>query len=144
MNEHIKNDPPETPQTDSEVLAVVKKIQQQLVFLEKKLDTLLAKSSEASFHRPRHFQKSFRPFDRPSRPGEGNRGSHPGERSFSQGRPFGKPHGGPNFHGQSSKRSGEGGPNFHGQSSKRSGEGSGHRKFDRGKKGFFRQAKQSS
>lgn len=113
MSEPLENDPSNLPQTNSEVLGAIQKIQQQLVFLEKKIDTLLAQSSEKSFHRPRHFSKPFRPggsghsFPR----GPGERGNHPRERSFSEGRPFDKP------------------------------QGSENRGFSRGRKAFFRRQK---
>ena len=46
----------------ADVIAVLQKIQQQLVYLEKKLDTLLQQGQ----------QKPFRPsFRRPDRPGQG-------------------------------------------------------------------------
>lgn len=83
---------------DMDVLSLVKKIQQHLVFLEKKLDTLIGQSSQRPQHSDRPFKgkpfsKPFRPtFGAPrhgGKPGHGNRSG--GERDFSQGRPsFGK------------------------------------------------------
>ena len=78
-------------QTDPEVLAALKKIQQHLVYLEKKIDLLIGQSGQSA-QRPsgppagkpfrKHFSKPFRPggghsFDRNSQPREGDRGSHP-------------------------------------------------------------------
>jgi len=48
---------------EADVLGLLKRIQQQLVFLEKKIDTLLAKSSGASTERPR-FSEHRKPFRR--------------------------------------------------------------------------------
>ncbi len=110
MNEPIKNDiPPVAPQNDSDVVALVKKIQQQLVFLEKKIDILIGQSSERPFQR-REFPKPFRPLSGPASPGggrqagfnrshhygKGERG-HPREGGFGGGpRYFDKPQGGEN------------------------------------------------
>lgn len=78
MNEHSKhnNNSPET-QNDMDVLGLLKKMQQQLVYLEKKLDTLIAQRPQSQ---DRPFQKSFsrppfRPHSRPghSGPSDGNR-----------------------------------------------------------------------
>ncbi len=48
---------------EADVLGLLKRIQQQLVFLEKKIDTLLAKSSGSSVERPR-FSEHRKPFRR--------------------------------------------------------------------------------
>lgn len=74
MNESFKSHS-ETPQQEPDTLSLLKKMQQQLVFLEKKVDQLLAQSSERSF------KGGPRPFSKPFRHG----GNHHRERNFSQG-----------------------------------------------------------
>lgn len=118
------------PETD--VAAMLKKIQQQLAFLEKKIDTLLSQSSQGKPFEQKSFSRPFRG-DRPSRPpfrdgrpsrpfrddrgprhsdrprgfGGGPRSDDSGNRSFGGGgvRTFDNPHGAP-------RRSGGGG-GFH-------------------------------
>ena len=118
MSEHFKHDTSIPPQTEPEVLALIRKMQQQLAFLEKKIDILIKQSSEKSFERP--FQK--RSFSRPFRPGgfshshprnQGERSNGPGEKDFaqSQRRPFDRP------------------------------QGNETREFSRGRKAFFRRQK---
>ena len=93
MNEHLKRDTSPTPQqVDLDVYAVLKRIQQQLAFLEKKVDTLIRQSSEKP-SQERHFSKPFRSpgnFSHSHRP---DRGERPREKSFTPGRPFDKPEG---------------------------------------------------
>ena len=103
MNEHFKQDAfPAAPQQDeSDVVALVKKIQQQLVFLEKKIDTLISQSSERPF-KGKYFSKPFRPLHG-RQPGFGHshhhgKGGHKDSREggFTQGRHFDKQQGGEN------------------------------------------------
>ena len=114
MNEHFKDDTSSvSPQAEPNVMTAIKKIQEQLGFLEKKIDTLLAQSSEKSFNRQRHFSKPFRPggFSHSSPRGPGERGNSPREKDFAQRRPFDQPQGNDN------------------------------RGFSRGRKAFFRRQK---
>jgi hypothetical protein len=73
---------------ESDVLALIKKVEQHLVFLEKKIDLLLSQSSGGG----RPFNS--RPFSRPSRaPFDRSRPSHEkqhgsGPREFGPRRPF--------------------------------------------------------
>ena len=100
-------------QVDLDVLGVLKRMQQQLVYLEKKIDTLIKQSSERpSFNKDRHFSRPFRPggFSRSFHRGKGDHDAGHGAKSPSQERPFGKP----------------GGEN---------------REFGRGRKAFFRRQK---
>ena len=88
MNEHMKQDTPVTPQAESELLVLVKKIQQQLAFLEKKIDTLI-KQPPSSTERPfqkRRFSKPFQPggFKHPHHRNQGEQGNQ--NRGFSRGR----------------------------------------------------------
>lgn len=66
--------------SEQDLVFLIQKIQQQLNFLEKKLDILI-------------YSKSYRSFDSSHRRGAGERGSVSGERGFAQGRSFEKPHG---------------------------------------------------
>lgn len=112
MSEHFENGSSSSDHQEADVIALLKKIQQQMVFLEKKLDTLLAQSlsggaqpsGERSFDRPsfkdKHFSKPYRSFgtrtehygrqDRDPRSGGG--GDRPERGGFGQGRPgYGRP-----------------------------------------------------
>ena len=103
MNEHFKQDNSSVPEGDLSVGVMLKKIQQQLNFLEKKIDILMGQSSgrpsfKPSFNKDRNFSKE-RHFSKPFRPGGGgggfrqDRGSdRPREREFSPERQFDKPH----------------------------------------------------
>jgi len=100
-----ENEDLSTPaQDDADILSILKKMQQQLNYLEKKIDTLVGQSPERSFQsREKRFSKPFRPsfgggahygkrdFHRgPRREGfSHDRSSHnrPGEDSFSNDRP---------------------------------------------------------
>jgi len=106
MNESVKHDKPsETSQGDSEVVVLLKKIQQHLVYLEKKIDALSSgggQSSERprpSFPRNNFSSRPPRPFHSSHRPDGVRREHRSGERNFSsgqgrpqgQGRPFDRP-----------------------------------------------------
>ena len=69
MTEQLKSDNSSAPQqTEPDVLVLIKKMHQQLAFLEKKIDILISQSQEKPF-REKHFLKPFRSFGRPYRPG---------------------------------------------------------------------------
>jgi hypothetical protein len=80
--------------SDTDVLSLLKKMQQQLLFLEKKIDLLVSQSQEKpsgerafperSF-RKRSFSKPFRSYDQPSRHGKGEPGHSPRERNSAPG-----------------------------------------------------------
>ena len=82
------------PQTDSDVVSLIKKMQQQLNFLEKKIDILIGQSPERPFRdREKRFSKPFRPsfgsgrdFNRGPRR-EGFSHDRPREGGFSHDRP---------------------------------------------------------
>lgn len=126
MNEPFEesDDLPATPQADLDVISLIKKMQQQLNFLEKKIDLLIGQSPERPF-RGKSFSKPFRPsfgsrahhgkrdFNRgprrggfshdrfresgfsQERPREGGLGQdRPKERTFGQNRPFDRKPGG--------------------------------------------------
>lgn len=93
------------PQADSDVVSLIKKMQQQLNFLEKKIDILIGQSPERPFgDREKRFSKPFRP-------SFGGGASH-GKRDFNRGpRREGGFHDRPRTGGFSSDRPREGG--FH-------------------------------
>ncbi len=77
-----------------DVVAILEKMQQQLTYLEKKIDTLIQNSQQKpAFERERSFSKPpFRSFGRPHRPEGGN-----GRPSYGPGRSqnsYGGGHGG--------------------------------------------------
>ena len=81
------------PQADSDVVSLIKKMQQQLNFLEKKIDILIGQSPERPFRdREKRFSKPFRP--------SFGGGAHHGKRDFNRG---------PRREGFSSDRPREGG-----------------------------------
>jgi hypothetical protein len=93
MNEEFKDENPSVlPQAEPDVVVLIKKMQQQLIFLEKKIDILINQSQGAP-PREKYFSKPYRSFDRSHRYGKGERDSSPGERGPAQGRTFEKRHG---------------------------------------------------
>jgi len=86
------------PQADSDVVSLLKKMQQQLNFLEKKIDILIGQSPEKPFRdREKRFSKPFRPsfgggsggrdFNRGPRREGGFSSARPREGGFSSPRP---------------------------------------------------------
>jgi len=91
MDEQLSDDTPAVPDlTGTEVVSLLKRMQQQLLFLEKKIDMLISQSQQRpSPERP--FRKP--PFSKPSRPfghfhhhGEGEPNRNFGEKDSAQGR----------------------------------------------------------
>jgi len=87
---------------ESETVVLIKKLQQHLVYLEKKIDTLIEGSSRKPFNEKR--------FSKPGRPGGYSRGrvrteggNHSGERNFGRTGSFGPSRGGQG-HGFSHKK----------------------------------------
>ncbi len=76
------------PQDQTDVIGLLKKIQQQLGFLEKKVDMLLGKSPDRPFNREKRFSKPFRSFGNSRNNDRSDRSHAPRERSFDQDRPF--------------------------------------------------------
>lgn len=94
MTEQPKNDNFSMPQqNEPDILFLIQKIQQQLVFLEKKIDILVSQSRETPF-REKSFSKPFRPSGRPYRPGHSydkrGQGEDSRERGFRSGPSFEK------------------------------------------------------
>jgi hypothetical protein len=95
MNEESSITPSAVPdEPDTDVVSLLKRMQQQLLFLERKIDLLINQSQErpsgekASQDKPfrkRPFSKPFRSFDHPQRQGKGERGPSSRERDSAQG-----------------------------------------------------------
>ena len=75
------------PQVEPDVVALVKKIQQHLMFLEKKIDTLISRSSEKP-SQGQHFSKPFRSYGRPQHHSQRKNYNSSREGGFDRGRPF--------------------------------------------------------
>ena len=94
MKEESSINPSAAPdETDTDVVSLLKKMQQQLLFLEKKIDLLISNSRERSSgeiptdrpFRKRPFSKPFRSFDHPRHHGKGEHEHSPRERDSAQG-----------------------------------------------------------
>jgi hypothetical protein len=94
MNEQpMPVDPSNPASSEADLLFQIKRIQQQLVFLEKKIDTLINRPQERP-PREEHFSKPFRPPYRPSyrhdkgghydRPREGREGGYDKSRPYEK------------------------------------------------------------
>lgn len=86
-----------TSEEGQDVVALLKKMQQQLTYMEKKLDTLIAQSTQRpsrgdSFSNARPSRPSFGHPDRHSR-GPRREGGFRDQRGFGQNRPFDRPQG---------------------------------------------------
>jgi len=79
MSEHVEpnEELSSSPQTDTDVVSLIKKMQQQLNFLEKKIDLLIGQSPERS--------SGERRFSKPFRPSFGHGGHPHGKRDFNRG-----------------------------------------------------------
>ncbi|MFC1592737.1 hypothetical protein ACFL4C_01845 [Candidatus Omnitrophota bacterium] len=94
MSDKFKHKDFLSPASDKQdVMVLIKKMQQQLVFLEKKIDILINQSSHRPFSE-KHFSKPSRPFGRPYRSFDRKQGEGSGEKRFDRGRNFGKRHSG--------------------------------------------------
>jgi hypothetical protein len=108
MSEHHKQ-VEEQEQDNSGLLSEIRKIQQHLVFLEKKIDMLVGGQAGGGggrpFNKERHFPKPNRPFGH-SRPQRSHDGPPRGDREFGPRRPF---EGGGRFDKGPRKEQGQGG-----------------------------------
>jgi hypothetical protein len=96
MTEESSLNPSAVPdQPDTDVVSLLKRMQQQLLYLEKKIDMLVSQSQEKPFReksspdrpfRKRPFSKPLRSFDHSQRYGKGEREHSPRERDSAQGR----------------------------------------------------------
>ena len=83
MKKSIKRkDSPDSPKVELNLADLIYKVQQQVVFLEKKIDILIAQSSQKSTE-TRSFSKPFQRFDRPHH-GEGRQDNNFRERNFTR------------------------------------------------------------
>ena len=94
MNEHsqqqgISNGSPDEP----EMVVLIKKLQQHLVFLEKKIDILIGRSSHKPFKENR-FSKPIRSGGHSHRRVWTEGGNHSSERNLGRSGPFDQSHGG--------------------------------------------------
>jgi len=84
MKKIIKRKSSSVPQQDEQdMAALINKMQEQLVSLEKKIDTLVSQSSKKPAEE-KHFSKPFQRFDRPRHHDRGDRDNNFRERSFTQ------------------------------------------------------------
>jgi hypothetical protein len=88
FEEHGQENPPVSAQGEAEAVVLIKRMQQQLTYLEKKIDILIQQSQAAPAG-----EKPYRSFDRFHRRDRGERDRSFGQRGPSQGRPFDKRHG---------------------------------------------------
>lgn len=92
MSEHSKHDDSVSGTSDEQdVVVLLKRMQQHLAFLEKKIDILVAKSQERPF-RQKPFSRPFRPSSYHRRP-EGEYVNTSEEKRFDRPRRFEKRHG---------------------------------------------------
>jgi len=125
------------PHVETDVLVLIKKMQQQLVFLEKKIDTLISQIQERP-SRERSFSKPYRSFGNTQRYERGDRDSRPRERGFSPRGSFNKYH---SDEGRPQERSFSKYPSDEGRSSERhfhKHQGDEKRGFGSRSKPFFR------
>ena len=95
MKEESSINPSAVPEeSEPDVVALLQRLQQQLVFLERKIDQLISQSKErpsgerSSQDRPfrkRPFSKPFHSFEPPQRHGKGEYGHKSGERDSAPG-----------------------------------------------------------
>ena len=106
-NKFEAHDSTDEAQEDPSLIASIKKIQRHLVFLEKKIDTLIEQSKGRSFsNKSSHFSKSYKPQTHSHRPDHNN-----------QGRRFDKSSRGPSWGNSPNKKPGfRGGQSNHGRS----------------------------
>jgi hypothetical protein len=104
MNEEIQdNDNLQSEPAEQDLVVMIKKMQQQLTFLEKKIDILI-NQSEARPSGEKAYSKPFRPFNNQNRrPDRGHEG-HSGPRNYYSERSSESRHGGHPFKGHQGGR----------------------------------------
>ncbi|MBL7131411.1 MAG: hypothetical protein ISS45_08445 [Candidatus Omnitrophica bacterium] len=86
MNEDFKKeDSPSPPQQEQQVLDLVRRLQQQIISLEKKVDTLLSRPAQRA-NEGNTFSKPFRSYGHSQYQGRPRHRDSSGERDFSAGR----------------------------------------------------------
>lgn len=78
-----RKDPAVEPQAEPDIAASIDKMQQQLVSLEKKIDTLISSASGRPFEK-KNYGEPFQRFDNSYRHDRGNRGNSFRERKFTK------------------------------------------------------------
>lgn len=92
MSEQFKHNDSLSPAPDEQdVVALIKKMQKQLVCLETKIDLLINQSSDRTFS-GKHFPKPFRSFGRSHHHSDRATGDAAGEKRFDRGSHFKKHH----------------------------------------------------
>ncbi|MFA6379203.1 MAG: hypothetical protein WCX16_05445 [Candidatus Omnitrophota bacterium] len=88
MSEEFKHEVPVAPEGETDVVALIKKMQQQLTALDKKIEILMSRPKESSFGR-KSFSRPSGSFNRPSfhgrddrRPSDRGEYRHGGRESF--------------------------------------------------------------
>jgi len=121
------NNSSSSPQVEPDVVALIKKIQQHLVFLEKKIDTLISRSSEKP-SKGQHLSRPFRSYSHSQYHGKKKHYNSSREGGFDQERHFNREQGG-------GKRRFDQERHFNRE------QGGGKQRFDQGKKPFFQRRK---
>jgi len=86
MNEQYNHDPSDVPnQSGADVVSLLEKIQQQLLFLEKKIDILIAQSQDKPFRGKSSLERPSRkrPVSKPSRSSGHSRRQGKGEQEYT-------------------------------------------------------------
>ncbi len=86
---HVDNESLPGQPTEQDLMALIRKMQQQLIFLEKKIDILISQSQGGSF-RQKQYSKPFHTFDRAHRRPDRGYNNTSSERSFERGGHFEK------------------------------------------------------
>ena len=82
MKKRLKSEVSPVPQSlEPDMAGLIVKVQQQLGFLEKKIDILIARAAEKPFERKQH-PRPFQRFDQPHRQGEARQGNDFRERTL--------------------------------------------------------------
>lgn len=88
VDEFGQENVPVVPPSEPEVVVLIKKMQQQLVFLEKKIDTLIAQSQAKPFSAERSFPKPFRSYSHPPHRPDRPRDNYSQDKGSDRGRRF--------------------------------------------------------
>ncbi len=92
MSEQFSQNPSAfSSQANTDVVALIKKMQQQLDSLERKIDTLVRQQSQERPFREKRFSKPFRPFGNSQHHGKREHDHSPRERGFEQGQNSSRP-----------------------------------------------------
>lgn len=91
MSEHNEQaDPLPAASDEQNLAALIKQLQKQVTFLEKKIDQMISQSSGRPFSGGKSYSKPYRSFDRPRSYSDGVAGRSGGEKNFERGSHFKK------------------------------------------------------